>query len=113
MSGGKGTRGKATATAASPMEKTRRQAKSTILSPPSSPTLREPSSDTETGPTPDTQMGGEATMMDIWLDLHSRLDVLQKDLENLKASSGRAPEMTTRQGMREPGTITGRSSTRH
>ena len=52
-------------------------------------------------------------MMDILLDLYSHLDAQQKDMEDLKASRRRAPEMATRPGMSRPSTRTGRGSTRH
>ena len=61
-----------------------RQAKRVVSPPPVSPAFRGASSETETRPTPTTQMGGEATMVDLLLDLHSHLDAQQKDLEELK-----------------------------
>ena len=74
--------------------------------------LRVPLSDTETRLTLETQTGGEATMMEMLLGLHNGLDAQLKDLEDLKASRGRAPEMATRPGT-EPAQHRNRQSARY
>ena len=113
MARGKGRRAKGAAMRATSNKKTRRQAKRILSSPPGILASGGPSRTFEAEPTHDIQMGGEASMRDILLDIHSHLDAQQREMEYLKIARGRAPERTARPSASLPIPSTGGSSARH
>ena len=78
----KGKKGKVTAMPATHKKKARKANKRTLSPPSGVPMLSEPPSDSETAHTSGTQ-DDRATMRDILMDIHSRLDSKQKDVDEL------------------------------
>ena len=74
---------KASAIAATPKQGSKKQATADLQLPPGSPLLRERPSESGLRPPPATQTR-EGELVELFWDLHSRLDIQQQDLQKWK-----------------------------
>ena len=92
---GKGKKSKVAATPATPKKTIRKPNRKAQLPLVGSPLPMGPVSDTETAGLSELQKDSLASVMDLLLDIHSKLDAQQKEIDELKAAREREPEGTS------------------